>query len=204
MHLVVHARIVNHFIFLQRSSVSTPLSIKSHLSLSRHIGPFGSDDNYTISTTSTVKSIGSRILQYCHWLNVVRIDIINITAIRSAVHNNQRVILCIDWAKTTNLDGWLWTRSTVIGSQCHTRHSTCQGISNIRHLRLLQLFGTNHLSRTRKCRLLCCTESNHHYLIKHLSIRLHHHFYAGFYCHLLGLHTNIRNYQSFRGTWYVW
>ena len=74
MSFVIHCGIRNDIVVLQSLGIDTDLCVKSNESLSGFC-PLGGDHNNTVSTTGTIKGVGSSILENGHGLNVVGIDI---------------------------------------------------------------------------------------------------------------------------------
>ena len=62
----------------------------------------GSNDNYTIGGTVTIKSSRSRILQYRDGFDIVRRDIIDVTIVWNTIYNIKRSGFACDCTDTTN------------------------------------------------------------------------------------------------------
>ena len=165
LQFVVHFGIGNHVVIHQSAGVYTHLGVEGHQGLST-LGGLGGDHDNTVSTTGTVQGVGGGILQNGHALDIGRVDIAYITAERSAVHDNQRIVAGRNGADTTDAHGRGATRSTVGRNELDTGHLTSKGVGNGGNLRLLQFLGIHHGCRSGEGLSGCRTEGHHDGLVQ--------------------------------------
>ena len=85
---------------------------------SRYFCLFRGDNNNTIGTSCSVKSIRCGIFQYGDRFYIRRVDIVPTSFIRHAVDNNQRVDISIDRTYASYDKGWR-TSARLSGTSCH-------------------------------------------------------------------------------------
>ena len=147
---IILTRIVNCFIILNRTAIGTQLDIHVNLSLLVLTGLSGNKD-YTGSTTRTIKSCRSSILQHGNILNIILRNVAQRSTVRSTVHNDKRFRICIQRSDTTDFDTTLTgTRSTGTTTKLKTRSGTNQSIGYVSGNVLGKFFRANHCCRTGK------------------------------------------------------
>ena len=93
----------------------------------------GRNQDYTPCSTSTVDRRWSGILQYWDWFDVIRINEVQVWNFH-VIHENQRSVGCssIQWTvRTTELDVWWCTYTTLVVSNRKTWRHTLQRLGNI-------------------------------------------------------------------------
>ena len=148
--LIVFGRVVNLVILLYGTAVGTPAHVYVDARC-RLVTLLGGDDDDTGSTTGTVQSGRSGILQYRHRLDVLLRDVAQRRLIGSTIDNDQRVGLGIHRSNTADVDLTLvGTRSTRAATNLQARNRTGQCIGHVGGHVLVELGGTHHRGRTRE------------------------------------------------------
>ena len=164
-HFVIFGRTCHKLIVWNSTRVGTPLCVNSNVTFA-YLTRLGSDDDDTIGTTGTIKSRRRSILQYCHALNIRRVNRIDIAIVWRTVNYDKRIITSIDRADSTDTDCRGRTRSTRSFYHLHTSGLTFQSINNVGYLNLTDFTCAYNSSRTSKGRFLFSTISNDHHFVK--------------------------------------
>ena len=93
MRLIIHGRIGNHVVLEKGVGVHTHLCVQCNDGIAL-LGALCGDDNDTVGTTGTIQGVGGGVLKNGHGLHVVRVDVVDVSVVRHAVHNIQRGVSC--------------------------------------------------------------------------------------------------------------
>ena len=191
--LIIFSRALDIFVILCSTWVWTPLCIYGDW-WRTFLASLCCDDDYTIGTTSTIKSGRSSILQYCHRSNIVRVDIIHVSIPRRTIDNNQWGATSIDWTDTSNTDFEIFnTWLTSLRVNLYTRNFTCQSLNWFWVCNLSNIFCFHDCCWTCKGTLLCSTISYNNDFIQSLVVWIHNNFHVRSSLNSLRVHTNIWN-----------
>ena len=131
----------------------------------------GGYDNDTVSSPRTVESSRSGIFQYRQRSYIFRINGVDATVERDAVHHIKRGARRIDRADTANTYFSIRTRLAAGRTCLKSGNRTFERTRHIGHLHLGNLAPLYRGSRSRKTILLGSGISHHHYLIQLFAVR---------------------------------
>ncbi len=171
MRLVVLGGIRNHVVLTYGAAVATPLGVHVDGGFAL-LGLLGGNHDYAVGTAGTIQRVGGSVLQHGYALNVIGVQVgdVPVGAHRRTVDDVEGALAGVDGAETTHTHCGRAAGSTVRAGQLHAGNGTSQGVDDVAHLSLLQLFGAHHLSRTGVGTLLGRTEGNDHHLVHSLGV----------------------------------
>ena len=190
MLLVVGCGIGDHVVVQKGTRVPAILGIERHQGFAG-LSFLRGDHHHTVGTTSTIKGVRGSVLQDCHRLDVVRVDVGHVAAVGSTVDDDQRVLACVQRTETADADRGRTRGVTAAGGQLHTRNRTGQSTSDTRGLCQRDVLGSNGLGRTREGRLLCRTEGHDDHLVECALIACQHDTHVRTGTYLDGLHAQV-------------
>ena len=173
-----------------------------HISVQANDNPsfnrtFGCHQDYTVGTTRTIDSCGSRIFQYLDRFNIGRWNIIQTAYFKSVQYDKRTVILCNRTATThQNLDFSI--RRTVHSCHLYARQLTDDGFGSRSGLYFLQYLAGYAGDRTGQVTSFLRTIANYDYVVQHsdsffhVDINVRGTSFQRFFCFF---HTYIANYQ---------
>ena len=128
--------------------------------------------NYAISSTGTVDSCRSSILQYRNTFNYTWVQVGNTT--RNAVNQNQRVGTCIRESTLTTYaeSGRFITRSTRFWIYTKTGNLSLQHRCRINNRTFRHIFTRHSRYSTSQIQFFLCTETNDHHFVQRLWVFL--------------------------------
>ena len=150
----------------------------------------------TISSTVTIKCSRRCILQHRHWLNIVRVQLSNVTFIRSTINDIKRLVSAIyQCSDTTNMNLWSLTWFTIRVVNLYTWSRTFQCTCYRSVDTIWNFLRINNSYRTRKRLSFCCTISNNNNFIKFLVLRIQCNLHVRCSRNSLWIHTDVWNNQ---------
>ena len=174
--------------------------MESHL-IRIGIGIFSCNNNYAISTLSSIDSSSSRIFQDVHALNVRRWNIIDATY-RETVNNVKRVIALSQRCTSTHTYFNFCIRRTFRCSNRNTRQLTLQCFCRTRNRNVFQLLCIDRCYRGNKVTFLGRSITGHNNFINYLGIFLKRYIdNVARDCLFNGSHSNIGKNKCFRIGW---
>ena len=169
MGLVVVARIPYVLIVAQGLAVQTVLGVEGYDGLGG-FGSLGGDHDDTVGTAGAIKGVGGGILEDGHALDILRVDVVDVTAVRHAVNDIKGFLACRDGAETADADARGASRRAGRLDELHARHLACKRGSDGTHLGFGEFIGIDDLGRTREGFPGGGTECDHDGLLKLLGI----------------------------------
>ena len=174
MRLIENCRVIDVVIVLHCPGVHTPLGVHIEHRLAV-TGSLGGNHHDTIGTSGTVESIGSRVLEDCHGLDIARVEVVEVSGIRHSVHNPQRAVPRIEGAEAPDTDFRIRTRLSGSVGQLHTGHLSGQRLRYVGLLALRDVLGLDRSCRAGEGLFLGGTERDDNHIVESLGIHLQDH-----------------------------
>ena len=153
----------------------------------------GGDNHNTSRGTVTIQGCRSSILQHRHALDIIRVQVCNVTIVDDTIDNIKRLVATVERTNTTNADVRLGTWLTIGVVHLHTRSSTFKGTCYSRSDALLNLFRVDRGNGTSDRLALSCTISHDNHLVNELGIALQEYAHTILYRKNLTLEAQIRD-----------
>ena len=117
---------IHHIILGDTTAVGTQLDVGSHVQLTL-LTLLGGNQDHTVRGAVTIEGCRSGVLQDRHRLDILRVQVRDVTTIGHTVEDIQRRAATIDGTDTTDTDRRILTRYTIGAVHLNTRHHTFQG-----------------------------------------------------------------------------
>ncbi len=164
---------------------------------SRPLARLVSDHDDAVGTAGTVQGVRGGVLQDGHGLDVIRVDVVQVTLVRSAVHDEERLLAGADRAESADSDRRRRARGARGVGQLHAGYLTGQCLSDVRSLYFGDIIRFDDAGRTGEGLFLGLTESDHDHIVDALRVLLQYHLQIGLAVDgdHLALVTDERNHQ---------
>ena len=174
--------------------LSTPavVGIEVHLHTS-YLSALGGDDDHAVGTCRTVDSRGRGILQHIDALDVVRTQAL--VASGQTVDDEQRLVVAIDGARTTQQKVHARTYLTRLFGDVEAGNLTLQGFHHIARRRDGDVFVLHADHRTSQVAFLHGSVTDDHNVVETYGIGFHRHLHVVFGSHDKRFVTRVGQFQ---------
>ena len=196
MQFVKLCRVGDVRIILDGARIDAPLGVDCHVSLLR-LGLFGGDHHHAVGAAGAVQRVRGGVLQHGHRFDVTRVEVVQVSRVRHAVHDPERIVAGVERTETADADRRTLSRLSRGVGQLHARDLSGQSLRYVRLLRLGDVVRFDDGRRTGESLLFCRTERYDDHVVDSLCVLFQHDVDPGLRPHLdrVGLITHERHDQ---------